>query len=494
MGHLFKRPIAIVPVVFLLLTVGCWDRDAREKAGSSFRSDTLPGKQRHVLILTVDTLRLDYMSSEGYALPTTPELDTLLSQGIRFTHAVTPIPRTTQALASLLTGLYPHTTRVRTLLDAMPLEMIPLAQIAKHNGYSTIAVVSNHILTPKRLLDRGFDVYDFAPDIREAQATTHAAMQQLSNKQPEDAIFLWVHYIDPHVPYYPPPELVGQFDPKYDGPYKLSFGEVKGGTGQRAYPKDLPKRIAVYRNPLSDQVNEHIRKLYAADIRAVDIGIHELLLWLKLHLGDDWLIIFSSDHGESLGEHNFFYDHGDYVYNATLRVPLAFIFPKGSPLRRSGAVHDWVSLVDVAPTIVDLLDFDLPPNLSYPFEGKSLMPYLLGESVPDRPVFAECGRSYFPDMINRRVLFNVAGRFRAVIYDEWKLIWTPYQTADKEYELYNVGNDPHETQNLYSSTHPAVDDLKEMLESWTRDEGKASLAPISEEEQERLRSLGYIDD
>jgi arylsulfatase A-like enzyme len=447
---------------------------------------------RHVLLLTVDTLRPDYLSANGYELPTSPFIDSLLSSGANFANALTPIPRTTQALASLLTGCYPHTTGVRRLTDAMSQELVSVAQLAKNKGFHTIAVVSNHLLVEDRKLDRGFDVYDYAGDERDAQQTTRTALQYLRSVMPGESVFLWVHYIDPHVPYFPPQDLARQFDPQYRGRYRDHFGAVRGGIGNRAYPADLPKRRAVFQNDLPDEVNAHIRRLYAADVRYTDNSIADLVTGIRGQLGDNWLIIFTSDHGESLGEHDFFYDHGDYVYNATLKVPLAFIFPKDESLQGPRKIPDAVSLIDVMPTLIELLNLDLPTNLPYAIEGRSLTPYMRGEKLPPRVYFAECGRSYFSKMIRRRATFDVAGRFRSALAENWKLIWTPGQEPPMEYELYNVANDPNETVNLYTSDHPEAAKLKLLLHEWTRPT-ETTDTPLKEKDIELLRSLGYIE-
>jgi arylsulfatase A-like enzyme len=453
-----------------------------------------PPRQSHLLLISVDTLRADHVPWTGDGPAPMPTVESLLERGARFTHAVTPCPRTTQALASLLTGMYPHTTGVRSLLDALSPDAVPLADIARDHGYRTIAVVSNHILTRERQLDRGFDTYDFAGDVRDARQTTDAAIGHLDRIRGEGPIFLWVHYIDPHVPYYPPERLARMFDPDYQGRYALHFGDVKGGTGNRAYPEDLPKREAVFRNPLPDRVNRHIGQLYAADVRFTDEAIDALLSWVHDHLGDDWLIVFTSDHGESLGEHDYYYDHGDYVYDATLRVPLAIVPPAGRPGHGRREVSDLVSLVDVTPTIVDLLDWDLPGDLARSFEGRSLAPLLQGESDGAPPLFAESGRSYFPKMVGRRVQFDVAGRFRAVIQGRWKLIWTPGQVEPLEYELYDLSNDPGEIDDLYDASHPEVPRLVSLLRDWMAGDPGAPTERLTREQEEILRSLGYVDD
>ncbi len=465
---------------------GCHDSGASDEAFTSTR--------RHVLLVTVDTLRPDYLSTNGYDLPTSPFVDSLLTQGVTFARAITPVPRTTPALASLLTGTYPHTTKVYTLVDALAPEIVTLAELAKKRGYTTLAVVSNHILAPERGLHRGFDIYDFADDSRDAAATTAAALLHLTRYKSEEPVFAWVHYIDPHVPYYPPPELAYQFDPTYKGRYQLRFGAVRGGIGDQAYPEDLGKAQAVFQNTLPDSVNAHVRRLYAADVRYTDDHVAQLITQLRAAFGDDWLIIFTADHGESLGENNYFYDHGDYVSNAELRVPLTFVFAPGDPLREGRAIGDWVSLVDVMPTLAELLDLQLPTQLTYEIEGRSLVPYMRGNDLPPRPVFAECGKAYFPSLVQRRVKFGVEGRFRTVFLGDWKLIWTPGQREDLLFELYNVRTDPHERSNRYLPGNPHTEHLKALLRRWEEQRiDTRSAADPSAADRERLRSLGYTD-
>jgi arylsulfatase A-like enzyme len=276
----------------------------------------------------------------------------------------------------------------------------------------------------------------------------------------------------------------------------LHFGDLHRGLGNSAYPADLPKEQAVFQNHLSARVNAHIRRLYAADIRHTDDQIARLIRGLRVRFGDDWLIVFTADHGESLGEHNYFYAHGDYVYDGALHVPLAFIFAKGDLLRASRVVDARVSLVDVMPTLMELLDLPRPHFLSYEIEGRSLLPALLGKPLPLRPVFAECGKAYFPQLVPRRVQFDVAGRFRAVFLGNWKLIWTPGRSGDDQFELYNLAKDPEETKNLYPA-HPSVIGLLESaLGAWSERlrvrTATAQHAVLTDRDREILRSLGYM--
>lgn len=451
----------------------------------------LPTRKR-VLLLTVDTLRADHVGTAPYGLPNTPFLDGLLASAQRFERAVTPVPRTTPAVASLLTGTYPHTNKVRSLADPLAEEIVSVAELFRVQGYRTIAVVSNHVLRPRRGLTRGFEVYDYAGDARDGVATSKAALAHVARVAPDEPVFLWVHYIDPHVPYAPPEALAEAFDPGYEGRYDLHFGGEPGATGPLAFPPDLPKREAIYANPLPERVTEHVRRLYAADVRATDAAIADLMAGLDA-AGGPWSVILTADHGESLGEHDYHWEHGDYVFDGTVRVPLAFLFPEGDPLRRARSHEDWVSLVDVMPTLVELFGLPVPYDLAYAIEGRSLVPALEGEALSPRPVFAESGRSHHPEEIRGRVRFDVAGRFRAVHAGDWKLIWTPYQEPDAEFALFHLATDPGETRNLYTPDHPQGRALRSALSAWLRDMDDPTETALDARDLELLRSLGYVE-
>ena len=441
--------------------------------------------------MTVDTLRADHLSALGYDRPTTPFLDELWSAGSAFPHALATVPRTTQSLASLLTGAYPHTTRVRNLFGRLPEDVVSVVELLRAADWRTGAVVSNHLLTPQRGLDREFEHYDFGGDGRAAPDTTNAALRWAAARATDEKIFLWVHYIDPHVPYQPALKYAREFSPDYQGPYRYRFGELRGGIGNLAYPADLPKRVAVFRNPLSERINEHIARLYAADVRSVDDQIRRLIAKLQRAVGEEWLIVFTADHGESLGEHEYYFDHGAYAYTPSLRVPLLFVHLGGESVVPVGIYDEWVSLVDVAPTIVELLALETTAAWRAQVEGRPLLPRRDGDPG-SRPIFAESGKAFHPDLIRRRVRFDLGGRFRTVIDGGWKLVWTPGAPVEEAYELYDLKADPYELEDLYAPDHPKARALVNHLDAWMRDPATEAKPP-SAADLERLRSLGYVD-
>ena len=448
-----------------------------------------------LVLITVDALRPDYLGINGYDKNISPAMDGLVSEGLYFSKAITPLPRTTQSLASLLTGCLPHKTKVRNLWDPLSGKIPTLAEILRESGYQTLAVVSNHILSPDRGLGRGFDVYDYGSDKRDAIDTTKAVLKHIQKIDLKKPFFIWVHYIDPHVPYYPPEALALAIDPGYDGKYRTHFGDKKGGIGDRAYPKDLGKEKAVYHNDLGQKVNQHIRRLYAADIQFTDMAIGRLLSGLEDSGSDNMMVVLTADHGESLGEHDYYFDHGDSVYNAELRVPLAFVLPRNHPLYKTGTVDDWVSLADVLPTLSALMETDVSSNHLGSIDGVSLIPYWrrTGEAPKPRWIFAEAGECFFPKSAKRRVQSDIAGRPRCAIFNDWKLIWTPFQRPELLYELYNTAEDAGETKSLYDPSHPVFKTMEKVLRDWL-DSQKRDVRETQPNQKDLkiLRSLGYI--
>ncbi len=494
--------------LLLLALIGVWwsqperpdpDRqtifgEAPQAAGSI--PAEVPASRRKVLLLTVDTLRADHVAGQpldglGAEEAPAPFLHELGQRGYQFERALAPVPRTTPALASLLAGSYPHTTKVRSLVDPLSDNITPMAELFAQRGYQTVAVVSNHVLRPQRRLYRGFQIYDYSGDGRDAPGTNRSALGHLRQLDPEQPIFLWVHYIDPHMPYAPPGDLVDRFvDSGYEGPYRRRFGGEPGSTGPLAFPKELPKRQAIYRNPLPEAVNAHIRRLYAADVRGTDEAARELVSALEETWGEGWTIVFTADHGESLGEQKYFFEHGDYVYDSTVRVPLSITLPPGDPLAGNGRWKEWVSLVDVLPTLVELCGLESPEG-SGAMEGRSLLPILRGQAPEPWPVFAESGKANYPEEVKRRVRFDVAGRFRTVLLGNWKLIWTPGQSPELEYELFDLAADPGETHNLYRDDHPEGTKLRRLLRQWIRALDDRTAEPDAED-LKMLEALGYI--
>ncbi|PCJ51597.1 MAG: hypothetical protein COA70_14010 [Planctomycetota bacterium] len=459
--------------------------------------------QPHILLLSVDTLRPDYLGMYGYPYDSSPYLDSLLADAFHFPKTVATVPRTTPSLASILTGAYPHTTGVRVLRHALKDDVIPITETLKADGYQTLAVVTNQMLGPERKLSRGFDTYLSAKDTRDAKATTDVLLDELKDLDFTQPLFLWAHYIDPHMPYVADPSIIRSFAPEYVGRYAKQFGQFpaqeppKNGEKWRKgpYPPDLPKSIAVHNNPLPEEVVSHVRDLYAADVRSTDNQIKRLVEDLLLKTDGNLLVVFTSDHGESLGEHDFFWDHGDYVYNAASRIPFAILLPQDHPNHGYGSYPAWVSATDIVPTVLDLLGKNIPDNMRSQMDGRSLAPQIRGQALGEIPVFVESGHSHFFGQIKGRASNDIAGKFRAVYSEDWKLIWAPgHKDPRVSWQLFDLAADPHEENNLFRMDHPQFLRLRALLLPWAEKSlGLTDSSEASAADLDLMNELGYID-
>lgn len=216
---------------------------------------------------------------------------------------------------------------------------------------------------------------------------------------------------------------------------------------------------------------------------------------LRERTGDNLLIVFTADHGESLGEHDFYWDHGDYVYNAASRIPLAILPPLGHPARQAGSWQEWVSIIDIVPTVLELTGLEIPQSMRNQMDGRSLVPVMRGKKLESRPVFVESGSSHYFQLIKGRASNDNEGRFRAIYSGDWKLIWAPgYDDPTLSWQIYNLANDPHETQNLWAPDHPQFERLQLLLLPWAEKSlGVADDSAPSAVDLKLMAELGYVD-
>lgn len=427
----------------------------------------------HIIIIGVDTLRADHLGSYGYHRDTSPNIDGLAAKGTVFTNCLCPIPRTTQSVASIMTGRYPQTNGCRNLLDKLPDEEITLAEVLRSFGYITISVQGNSILDGK--VDQGFDIVQTAPapenDIGfwNAEQVNRITLKLLNRlKDKKEPVFLWVFYQDPHTPY-SPPEIF--FDKEYEGKFKNELINTEDNS-------DL-----YFNNKMTPREREHAVALYDSEIRYMDLHLGLLLAKLDKLLPDA-LVIFTADHGENLGERDYYYNHGDILDQASLRVPLII---KGIEFKEKRQDR-LVRLIDIMPTILGRLEIDVPEAR---FEGVDLS---ASEKEGEQAVYAfsETGRALHRDVFTRGFKFlpGIKGRSRSVDFKNWRGIMTP-KADGNIYELYDLEKDPGQTMNVFP--HPEGDRLFEVLESWM---GSSSNIPekktLSREDEEKLRALGYL--
>lgn len=384
-----------------------------------------------VLLITVDTLRPDALGWVA-GRNATPVIDGLAASGYRFPSAVSPLPLTQPAHASLFTGLRPRRHGVRSNGRVLNQGIPVLSEALGRAGYRTAAFVSGYPLAKEGGLDRGFAHYDdrFTEGAsgrqggqgveRSAADTVQAASAWLARGS--GPWFVWLHFYDPHDPYQPPQAHAG-------------------GSGPRA--------------------------AYDGEVRAVDAAIGQFLA-----TADDprrqRLTIFTADHGESLGDHGET-THGFFIYESTMAIPLIVHWPQRV---RPGQSGEAVRLLDVSPTILDLLG--LPAFEA--IDGTSLRPLMEGKAWLTPDAYMESQRPW---------LSYGWAPLRALRRGPWKLIAAPRS------ELYHLGEDPGETTNLLSRERRLAGDLATTLEAIEARPAASGGVLDDPQTLARLRSLGY---
>ena len=448
------------------------------------------GPRPNVLLITVDTLRPDHLGCLGYARPTSPSIDALAARGVVFRQAVTAAGRTVQSFPSILTGVNPPTHGLR--YEGQSTEAIAgrltLTRALKDAGYDAFAVTQGLNVG----LHRDFDVYD--PDIyldpagkkvyvptRNDFEATQKALQWLRGRRGRQApFFLWLRYNAPHWPYDPPAPYAERFDPDYKGAH--TFNEERAPGVERG-------DLIFGKTRLPGREIEHAVAHYDGEVAYADAAIGELLRGVDaLGATERTIVVLTADHGESLGEHDYFFEHGAYLYEPTVRVPLIVVAPGRLPA--GGKVGTLGRTIDIVPTVLDLAGLSVPKGL----DGVSLVPWARGESKEPGPVaYSESGRNFYPENPRQKVP-GVAGKWRMMRDDRFKLLLIP-DVPGPQWELYDLEADPGETRNLIAE-HPAEADRlrRALLAIVARDPlGNDRDEPeLPDGLEEKLRGLGYI--
>jgi arylsulfatase A-like enzyme/Tfp pilus assembly protein PilF len=421
----------VVPA--MLVGVGAW------YAVWNARRDRRP----NVLLITIDTLRADHLGSYGYAAAQTPTLDALAARGIRFERATTVAPLTLPAHSSLMTGTFPayHTVRDNGgyyLGD----DQVTLATVLRSRGYRTGGFISAFVLDGRWGIGQGFDRYydnfdlskyrlDVGLDAvqRPASEVVSKAIEWLD--QDSSRPFLaWVHMYEPHAPYDAPESFRSRFPPTMIGAYDAEVATADAQVGR---------------------LIEHLR----ASGRL-----------------DNTIVVALGDHGESLGEHDE-EQHGFFVYDVTTRIPLIIAGAGLGPR----VVRDQVRIVDVMPTILDMLHV-APPK---PVQGQSLLPLTRGARLD----LIAVSETWYP-----RHHYGWS-ELTSIRDERYHFIAAPRR------ELYDTQTDPAETHNI-AEANPARADaqeraLREFLARTSSTARKdATPRPVDPDVEARLRALGYV--
>ena len=386
---------------------------------------------RHIVLISLDTTRADHLSCYGYSRPTTPNIDRLAGEGYLFSNAVTPIPLTLPAHASMFTGTIPpqHGKHENTDAYFNP-SLVTLATLLKTKGFSTAAFVGSQALNSHLGLGRGFDTYDdqFDQSERRAGEVNREAFAWLE-KQKQNPVFLFLHYYDPHDDYDPPE------------PFATSF-------------KESP---------------------YAGEIAYVDHSIGEVVAKLKsLGMYESSLIIVTGDHGEMLGEHGE-PTHMYFIYQSAMKVPLVFKLPGSNGPH---TIDDLAGIIDIVPTVCDLLGIEHPQSI----QGKSLAGYFGHDPTQseDRFLYYE---SLYPTKYDANTLLGLIGK-------RWKYIQTTrpelYDLEEDPAEQTNLAEVEPQRARVFKER------LAQLLEETVGQEKSQDSMSLDNRTLQHLQSLGYI--
>ena len=403
----------------------------------------------NIVIINIDSLRMDHMGIYGYNKPTTPFLDSFFARGVIFENAVAPAYLTFQTDASILSGLYPSQNDVMTFDTPIDNKIDTLPKILRQYGYNTAAFAS--LSLRKNLeLDRQFDRYYYDPNPKNvAERKKEVANWLINAKEP---FFVFWHVFDVHIPYL---EASSYFYPFDYG------GAMKGTMNQWAWSLQTSSEMVIgqknYR--LTPEDEDYIKGSYDTGVRYTN---NELEQFFKMVASEPFfnntIFIISSEHGEDLKEHGFFF-HGD-VYDVNLHVPLAIVGP-GLPTHR---ISEPVSLIDLAPTILSFIGNPIAYG-----EGSDLTPIFRGETLGERNIFFE--RPPFDEYGVRRgdwkyILRNpIHGEAKVRHYgsSDWFFDHIAMNDPVRGDELFNIKNDPYELHNVIGTNVEAEDYLRKVV-------------------------------
>ncbi|MCC6795728.1 MAG: sulfatase [Candidatus Hydrogenedentes bacterium] len=397
------------------------------------RSSAPDNTKSPVILISCDTTRVDRLPLYGYARDTWPNLTSFGKEAVLFEKAFTPETWTLTAHVSMLTGLYPthhHVNSTTNLAESV----VTLPEVLANAGYVCGGFTGYRTwLLPWRGLAHGFDAYETAEVIRDIRAT-QAHIDPWLEQHKDQPFFLFFHNYDHHskiaslncagcdLPYYPVDEAGLHFSKELKEPSSL---RAEG----RPRATDLLFGANDGRETISPEELTYMSALYDDAVRSVDEELGAFFDQLKASGAyDRALIIVTADHGELFGEHGeFLHEH---VYEGAAHVPLLIRFPGGKDGGKR--VSDIAQLIDLYPTVLDFLKLPAVET-----DGRSLLPLLNGPQ-PNPTVF-----------IRRQ-------HYQAARTTEWKLI---HDIQSGGYELYDMVNDPRETQNVYAVDHPAAPEL-----------------------------------
>lgn len=456
-----------------------------------------PPAKPNVLLISIDTLRADRVGAYGYRLDTTPTIDALAARGVRFADTTVPWPKTWPSMAAMVTGKYPSTNGIRLRpRRPLPPENVTLAEALRDAGYATGAVVANVNLGRNFGFDQGFDhfVESWADEAKRLTGKTNfrnapglvkrftngrivtdqglAAIDALGAGK-DRPFFLWLHYIDPHGPYVPPPEFATLFAGEHE---------------QRLVPLEELPPYQLQTDPATGLVSNDVgfyETQYDREVRSVDAQIGRLLAGLEERgLTRDTLIVLTADHGESMWENAYYLEHGNVPYQTTGAAPL--IFALDGRFDGGAVIEDPVGVIDVFSTVLAATGTPPPAGVA----STNLLPVAEGKGGAPAHVFMESGKYEPFQLVARKGAWKLV-QLRSPKDREW--------LGRPEVALYDLASDPTEQADVAAQNPEVVAELTAALAEWQKTtprfsgDVKTDLKKLDPKTQEMLRALGYLE-
>ncbi len=437
----------------------------------------------NVILISVDTLRADHLGCYGYERDTSPNLDALAEDGIRFANAYASSSWTLPSHVSLMTSLHGVHHQVYHDDERMDPELVTLAEMFHSEGYSCAAFTGGGFVSPAYGFSKGFDTYDVSAGGVFHQDSADRVFRSVSkwiDRHVERRFFLFLHTYQPHSPYACPP------------PYKVMYLDDDSLFGHADLFNHLGGKENLYR-PLPEAERRNLIDLYDGEIRYVDDRlIAPLLAQLKTQgLYDRTLIVFLSDHGEEFFDHGA-WGHGQSLYDELLRVPLVVKLP-GSE-HRGTAPETIVSLVDVMPTLMDVLGWD---SSGRAWDGRSLVPVIEGKETADRMFLADIGSNVLGSHVPQKIATN-RGRIKMILNEAYSVEDLEFFRFDPPQhgpaELFDLTDDPLERGSIASRQPSLANDILRWINDFYAGAQKAQTrkARIDQSVRDQLKALGYI--
>ncbi len=430
MKHLKAMPVRLAALLCLAAALPPAPGLCADAAAS-----TAPAAGYNVIVVVVDCLRADHVSAYGYGRNTTPNLDALAGEAVLFRQAVAQAPTTLLSFSSIYTSRYVSAHGVDALNKALGESALTLAEILKIYNYRTASFAGGPNLSPLFKLDQGFDTYFHLNYTSSSFKTTlPAALDWAKERSAKgEKFFIMAHGNDLHTPYVFPAS--GLFDKGFKVNRKINTLRAMEAQLFPVYKRKLLLKTTRETITLTDDDVNHIVARYDEGIRYSDALIGEFIAGLRAAgLLDRTALIVTSDHGEGLFDHDYFF-HDFNLYDNTLWVPLIIKAP-GVEKRE---VSRQVQLIDLMPTVLELAG--IAPNSDA--QGHSLLPLLSGKEE-----YAGPGYTFGESGVGSKALRS----------EKWKLIISPKKT-----ELYDLKADPGEKKNLAETEKTAAEELRAKL-------------------------------